>query len=313
VLELRGHMLRIRRARCLAALPALALLLCASPARAAVSFTASVSPTTIRTPAKLEYRLKMVNHGAREERFSVTISPPQYRPSRSGYGRAELASVDQLGEPTIDPPARYATNLVQTFHADTGSCSGAYTGVGVGDHGYELVSYELDVALPPRATARVRARYATAQPLWQDLDLRLRFEIGTKLVSGARGTLQHARVVHSPSPRIAGRRAAHIMFRTVPSGKAAIRRGTPLRIDGFMVPAIPGQHVEFRYRRIGDHGGVTKPAPAVVAVVGALGAFSTTWMAPRPGLYELWGQYRHASPGLFSDDTCVEAFRVASQ
>jgi hypothetical protein len=58
---------------------------------------------------------------------------------------------------------------------------------------------------------------------------------------------------------------------------------------------------------------VTKPAPAVVAYVGALGAFSTTWLPPRPGLYELWAQYQHNSPGLFSDGTCVQAFRVSSR
>lgn len=79
-----------------------------------------------------------------------------------------------------------------------------------------------------------------------------------------------------------------------------------------MVPAIPGQHVEFRYRRIGDHGGVTKPAPAVVAYVGALGAFRATWIPPRPGFYELWAQYKHVSPGLFSDATCVTGFEVGS-
>ena len=175
---------------------------------------------------------------------------------------------------------------------------------------FSVISYELDVALPPHSTSRVRARYATAQPLWQDLDLRLRFDIGTKLVTGARGTLTHTRVVRSPSPRVIGRRAAHIMFRTVPSGRAAVRRGTPLRIDGFMVPAIPGQHVDFRYRRIGEHGALTTPAPAAVAYVGALGAFKTTWLPPRPGVYELWAQYKHASPGLYSDDTCVHGFEV---
>ena len=299
-----------RSTRLLAALPALAVLLWAVPARAAVSFTASVSPTTIRSPAKLEYRLKMVNHGDREERFSVTLGQPLYGPSRPGYGRTELASVDRRGRPRIDPPATYATDLVQTFDADIASCGGAGAGLGVGDHGYGVTSYELDVALPAHSTSRVRARYATAQPLWQDLDLRLRFYIGTKLVTGARGTLKNTRVVRSPSPRVAGRRAAHIMFRTVPSRRAAVRRGTPLRIDGFMVPAMPGQHVDFRYRRIGDRGAVTKPTPAAVAYVGALGAFSTTWLPPRPGVYELWAQYEHASPGLHSDDTCVQGFRV---
>ena len=72
-----------------------------------------------------------------------------------------------------------------------------------------------------------------------------------------------------------------------------------------------GQHVDFSYLRISDNGDISKPRPAVVAYVGALGAFSTTWLPPRPGIYQLWAQYQHASPGLYSDDTCVQGFEVA--
>ncbi len=300
-------MLRSHGSGCLLVLAVLALLSVAAPARAAVSFSASVSPSTIRSPAKLEYRLRMVNDGDTEQRFSVTISQPVYAPSRPGYGTAELASVTARSTPTIDPPASSATHLVKTFIADTASCSST----GVGDHGYQLTSYQLDVALPPRSTSRIRAKYATSKPLWEDLDLRLRFEIGTKLVTGVAGTLKHRRVVRSPSPRISGRRAAHIMFRTVPS-RAVIRRGTPLRINGFMVPALPGQLVEFRYARFSNGGRVTKTAYATVARVRALGAFSATWLPPKPGNYELWGTYRHDSPGLLSDDTCPRKFQVAT-
>ncbi len=271
-------MLGVRGTRGLTALPALALLLCATPTRAAVSFTASVSPSAIRSPAKLEHRLKMVNHTDTEQRFSVTISQPTYGPSRPGYGHAEMASVTERGTPTIDPPATSATHLVRTFIADTASCSST----GVGDHGYQMTSYQLGVALPPRTTSRVRARYMTSRPLWQDLDLRLRFEIGPKLASGAPGTPKRSRIVRSPSPRVTGRRAAHIMFRTMPSGTVVIRPGTRVGINGLMVPAIAGQRIDFRYARISASGRVSKTAPAAVAYVRAFGAFRTTGNPPNP-------------------------------
>ena len=116
-----------------------------------------------------------------------------------------------------------------------------------------------DVGLPARSTSTLRAAYEAGLPFWQDLDLRLRFVLRTRLTTGKPGTLPADRKVLTPQPAITGPVAVHLTFATTPAsglasfaGRRPIALGTTISIAGRAVPAIAGERVELRWARIGS-------------------------------------------------------------
>lgn len=198
--------------------------------------------------------------------------------------------------------------------ADLASCSAT----GVGDHGGGLTSESFGIDLPPHSTSTVHAPFRTNAPLWPDLDLRLRFAIHTKLLTGLLGTLTSPRTIVSPQPHVIGPVGVHMTFRTRPrsgvGGFAAIPSVAPGRritIAGRTNPAIPGQRVELRYARIvrasghiADRGRIARPR------VRLKGRFRAHWVPPHSGRYELWAVYKRQRAGLVSDDTCPRRLYV---
>jgi hypothetical protein len=295
---------------------ALALLgATATVAEGAAAFRASVAPAVVSAPARIEYALTMVNDGDGDERFSVFVVPPVYGLSRptatDGFG--EGASIRPVGLPRIEGPGTIASERIASVTVPKTRCSVS----GAGGHGYQGRFRSFDVTLPSRTTSTLRATYATDLPLWRDLDLRLRFELGTELTTGARGTLPRARVLVSPQPAIAGRVAVHLTLRTTPlSGSRSfaaarpIARGRRVEVAGRADPPIPGERVQLRFARIGRSGRVAELGRAGRAGVDAKGAFRASWLPPRRGDYELWARYDSRLPDIVSDDTCPRLLRI---
>ena len=308
-----SSMPRLRPGTVLApALAGLVLALAAQPAAGDVVFRASVTPTTVSSPAKLTYGLTMVNRGDAEERFSVALISPTYHPSPSRLGASESGSVNRTGMPEIEGPARVLGGYVYVAGL-LASCSVA----GEGDHGYGLDGMSFDVGLPARSTSVLRVAYEAGLPFWPDLDLRLRFLLGPQLTTGAAGTLETRRKVLTPQPAITGNVAVHLTFATSPatgvSGYDAhppLALGEHLAIVGAAKPAIVGQRVELRYARIGTQANVLERGRAARPKVDARGRFRARWTPKRPGSYELWARYVSQQRGLLSDDTCPRLVRV---
>lgn len=292
--------------------PAIGLLLAGGqPAAAALTLTTTVAPATVTSPAKIVYGLVMVNDGDAQERFSLALVAPTYH-APFGIALPESNAIDQIANAVIDGPA---TRLGGVTHVAglLAPCSS----VGAGGHGYGLEGVSFDVGVPPRSTSTLRATYEAGLPLWPDLDLRLRFVLGTRLTTGRAGTLRVARKVLSPQPAIAGRVAMHLTFRTSPAsglasfdGRPPIARGTPVVVAGRANPALPGERVELLWARVDGRSKVLARGSAGRPRIAAGGAFDARWTPPGPGSYELWARYRSRRPGVVSDDTCPRLVRV---
>jgi hypothetical protein len=295
-----------------ALLPAVVLLLAgAQPAAAGLALSTTVTPQTVRSPAKIAYGLKMVNDGDAQERFSVALVSPTYR-APFGEALAESNAIRQLGNAVIDGPA----TLLGGFTHVAGLLP-VCSSVGAGGHGYGLESVSFDVGVPPRSTSTLRATYEAGLALWPDLDLRLRFVLGARLTTGRPGTLAAARKVLSPQPAIAGRVAMHLTFSTSPAsglasfdGRRPIARGTPVAIAGRANPALPGERIELRWARVDGAGKVLRRGRAARPRIGAGGRFRARWTPPGPGSYELWARYDSHRRDVVSDDTCPRLLRV---
>jgi hypothetical protein len=284
----------------------------AAPAAAGVRLSTSVLPAQASSPAKIDYALTMVNDGDTEERFSVALVSPTYRPSRAGDALAESNSIRQLEEPVIEgggQPLGGYTHVAGLIPA----CSVA----GAGGHGYGLGGVSLDVGLPPRSTSTLRASYEAGLPFWPDLDLRLRFVLRARLTTGKPGTLARDVKVLTPQPTITGRVAVHMTLQTTPAssltsflGRRPIARGKAVAISGRTSPAIPGQRVELRWARIVRGSLVAERGSAGRPRVNSRGTFRARWTPPRRGSYELWARYTKQAAGLVSDDTCPRLLRV---
>jgi hypothetical protein len=296
-----------------AALIGLGLAVSPHPALGAVTFTSSVTPDSVKADRNLEYRLTMVNDGELSERFGVRLEPPSYHPKHAEDGIGEGESVVPLDLPTIEGPATVIDGLFSRSVADLASCSA--TGAGNHGDGFHTIGFAID--LPPHSTSTLHAPFRTSDPLWPDLDLRLRFAIGTTLLTGLPGTLTSPRTIISPQPQVAGPVGVHITFRTRPrSGRGgfgeipSIPSGRRITIAGHTNPAIPGQRVDLRYARISTSGRITERGRAARPRVRAKGRFRAHWVPPHSGRYELWAVYKRQRAGLVSDDTCPRLLRV---
>lgn len=311
--------LRNGRRALAAALAGLGVALATQTAHGQTSFSASVTPDTVSSPAQLEYALTMVNSGDTDERYAVAVIAPHYRPARRGDGAAETQSIVALDYPTIDGPASFARHLSTTV-AELPVCSIARD---VRAHGYGINGLQFGVILPPRSASMLRARYRAGLPFWPDLDLRLRFRLKHLAQSGV---VDRTLVVASPQPAITGRVAVHITFRTTPKsarvafeGSRPIALGRPIRIRGRTNPPIRGEHVELRYARITGPGTADKRprdlprGRAARLRVDAHGRFYGRWLPPGEGSYELWARYDSTRASLISDNTCPRLLRVRSR
>jgi hypothetical protein len=301
----------LRRRLLAASLACPALASGAQAASAAVVVRAGVSPATVSSPATVVYSLTMVNDGDVEERFSVALIAPTYRPGRPGEGIVESNAVRALGDPSIEGPG----SILGGFTRVAGLLA-ACSATGAGGHGYGIDGTSFDVGLPPRSTSTLRAAYEAGLPFWRDLDLRMRFAIRSRLTTGKQGTLAHDRRILSPQPAITGPVAVHMTFATTPAtglmsfaGRRPIARGKAISIVGRTVPAIARERVELRYARIAGSKVVQRGIAARVRV-GSDGTFRGRWTPPRPGSYELWARYSSTRPSLVSDDTCPRLLRV---
>lgn len=295
-----------------ASLACLAPAVAAPAASAAVTLRPSVTPSAISSPATLVYSLTMVNDGDAEERFSVSLVSPTYRPARAGQALPESNAVRPLGDPAVEGPGSVLGGFTRVAGL-LAACSAA----GAGGHGYGIDGISFDVGLPPRSTSTLNAAYEAGLPLWQDLDLRMRFALGRRLTTGKRGTLPADRKVLSPQPAITGRVAVHLTFATTPAsglasfdGRRPVALGKAITIAGRAVPAIEGERVELRWARIGTRSNVLARGRAARLRVGSGGSFRGRWTPPRTGRYELWARYASTRPGLVSDDTCPRLLRV---
>lgn len=289
-----------------------ALAVAASPSPGAVVLRTSVSPSTVSSPANLVYGLTMINDGDAEERFSVGLVAPSYRPVRAGDAIAESNAIRALGDPTVEG----AGSMLGGFTRVSGllrQCSV----VGAGGHGYGLSGVSFDVGLPAHSTSTLSAAYEAGLPFWPDLDLRMRFALGARLTTGKRGTLPRDRKVLSPQPAITGRVAVHLTFATTPAsgltsfaGHRPIARGKAISIAGRAVPAIAGERVELRWARVNSRFEVAARGRAARVRVESDGRFRGRWTPPRPGTYELWARYASTRANLVSDDTCPRLLRV---
>ncbi len=261
-----------------------AAAMAARPAAGAVAFSASVSPQTVRSPARIVYALTMTNDGEAQERFSVALVSPVYRPARTGDAIVESNAVRQAADPAIEGSATILGGFTRVAGL-LAACSAA----GAGGHGYGLGGTSFDVGLPPRSTSTLRVEYQAGLAFWPDLDLRLRFLIGSRLTTGKAGTLAGDRKLLTPQPAIAGRVAVHLTFRTTPAsglasfmGKPPIARGKAVAVSGRANPAIPGQRVELRYARIGSRSDVLERGRAARPRVAKDGTFRARWTPKRP-------------------------------
>jgi len=273
---------------------------------------ASVAPEAVSAPATLVYSLTMVNDGDAEERFSVALVSPTYKPARPGEALPESNAIRALGTPAVEGPG----SLLGGFTRVAGLLP-ACSSTGAGGHGYGLERVSFDVGLPPRSSSTLRTSYEAGQPLWADLDLRLRFLLRRQLTTGKQGTLTRDVKVLSPQPSITGRVAVHLTFATTPAsglasfgGRRPVALGKTIAIAGRAVPAIEGERVELRWARVGGHSNVLARGRAARPRVGPGGRFRARWTPPRTGSYELWARYTSTRRDLISDDTCPRLLRI---
>jgi hypothetical protein len=254
-------------------LSSLALLLLATPAPAGAAPAFSIEDRALTPLTQLPARVATrltITGSGQEERFHLQTPRPVVF---SGAIRVVRAAAVPSG-------LRVCEGTWQRFHTPR---------PGTGRYSYYVV-------LEPGGTAFADGTdLLTGAPWIGEEEMGLGFRILPEFTDGGTSTLTGGPLtLTSDGPFYRGASGVEIRLRT-----------TGGRIVGMTSPSVDSGRVILRARR----AGASRSIPVATLPVRD-GVFSTRWLAPRGGRWEVYAQYRTARPRSYADDASECGFQV---